>query len=135
MKEVYWLAIGIGLSYVIWPVLVRIANINPYWSALIISAAAMLFPGLMIAKSDIPLPSLGGWIITLAAGAISGIGLAFYAKIGVDKTIDLSSVIPLIAIAVILFSALAGMAMGEPITIKKIIGLIGAIIGVVLLSS
>ena len=133
-NNVLVLAFIAGLCFGGWPIIVRATTLSTNWIAVSISFGALIVVIGVMMKTGTIMPSVKNLLIGLMAGIINGFGFLVYAKLIGTKSIQLSVALPLVAVTLVIFVALAGILIyKEPITFKKLIGLMGAITAVILL--
>lgn len=134
-NNVLFLAFLSGLCFAAWPVVMRATNLDSVWVAILISFGASVFAiGVLLFRGEVVVPLWKKLSIGLIAGVINGIGFILYSKLIATKSVQLSIALPLVAVTLVIFTAAAGFIIyKEPMTLKKAIGLIGAITAVALL--
>ena len=134
-NNIFVLAFVAGLCFAGWPIVMRGTNLDTIWIAILISFGAFVFATCIAIGKKVAIPSTKELIIGIIAGFINGFGFLLYSKLIASKSIQLSTALPLVAVTLIIFVAIAGFVIyKEPMTLKKAIGLIGAITAVVFLN-
>jgi len=134
-NNIFVLAFVAGLCFAGWPIVMRGTNLDTIWVAILISFGASIFAVSIAIGKRVAIPPTKELIIGILAGFINGLGFLLYSKIIATKSMQLSTALPLVAVALVIFVAVAGFIIyKEPMTLKKAIGLIGAITAVAFLS-
>ena len=134
-NNIFVLAFVAGLCFAGWPIIMRATNLNSIWVAILISLGASIFAISIAIGKRVAMPSSKELFIGIIAGLINGVGFFLYSKIVATKSLQLSTALPLVAVTVVIFVAIAGFIVyKEPMTLKKTIGLISAITAVALLN-
>lgn len=134
-NNLFILAFVAGLCFAGWPIIMRGTNLDTIWVAILISFGASIFAITIAIGKKVVFPSPKELIIGILAGFINGLGFLLYSKIITTKSVQLSIALPLVAVTLVIFTAAAGFIIyKEPMTLKKAIGLIGAITAVAFLN-
>ncbi len=134
-NNIFVLAFVAGLCFAGWPIVIRGTNLDTIWVAILISLGASVFAICIAIGKKVAIPPTKELIIGIIAGLINGFGFLLYSKLITTKSVQLSIALPLVAVTLVIFVAVAGFIIyKEPITLKKAIGLIGAITAVAFLN-
>lgn len=134
-NNLFVLAFVAGLCFAGWPIVMRGTNLDTIWVAILISFGASIFAITIAIGKKVIFPSSKELIIGILAGFINGLGFLLYSKIIATKSVQLSIALPLVAVTLVIFTAAAGFIIyKEPMTLKKAIGLMGAITAVAFLN-
>lgn len=132
----YVTCIIVGLFYGGWPVLAKWSGAKPFWIAFAVALMTALFIGAIGHKGfATPIPTGKMLMLLMVAGLMNGVATWYYGSLVGTPGWDVSTLVPVSMMILLLTSALAGMTfLGEPISVRKIVGLILAIPAIWLMS-
>lgn len=132
----YILSLIVGILYGGWPILANKSGAKPFWISLSISAMTVLTILILGNKSitgNVPNEKML-WLLVIA-GLMNGIATWYYGKLVGTPGWNVSTLVAISMMSLIVTSTLSGMAiLGEPATVKKIVGLVLALPAIWLMS-
>lgn len=132
----YILALIVGFFYGSWPTLANKSGAKPFWIGLAISlmtVITILVMGNKKITSDIPTGKMLGFLVI--AGLMNGIATWYYGRLVGTPGWNTSTLVAVSMMALIVTSTLSGIVLlGEPVTTKKISGLLLALPAIWLMS-
>lgn len=132
MSNTLILILGAALFFSAWPIIAKYANLDPGWVALILAIGTALVGFTQVSKT---MPTTAQILIVLLAGLLNGIGTLFYAKLLNTQGVDISRFIPLtIGLVAVITLVLGSILLKEPLTLKKVSGVLLVVIAVYLLN-
>jgi drug/metabolite transporter (DMT)-like permease len=121
-----------------WPLIARFSKLPSIWVTVMVAIGTVtvaLFAFFTKTSSSESLP-ITFIAIGLLAGIVNGLGIFFYGKLIGTSGWEISRIVPMTFALMVLVAGLGGsLVFGEPITFRKLIGLLTVIISVFLLSS
>lgn len=110
-----------------WPLVIRFTNLNAQWVAITVTFATAVVAGVFSYFSSPALPPTRPIVIGLIAGTINAIGMVAWGRLITLKGVELSKVLPIAFVLMPVVSVVgAWLIFKEPMTIKKIAGVIAA---------
>lgn len=117
-------AIGFGL----WPSIARLSGLSPILIALIVGSGTVLPVIMLMPFFEIGIMTRNGFYTALAAGLINGVGFTAYSKLVSNSGWDISIYLPIAITGALIVATASGILFfSEPLTAKKITGVILAL--------
>jgi len=129
-----FLCLVTALCFAAWPLIGRATGASGAWVTVVVMLVTPIVAGVPQYKQLSELPSWQGIGILILAGACNGIGMVAYGKIVTDRQFEMSGLAPASLVGMVVLIMLGGVLFfHEPITARKILGLVLACIAVWLL--
>ncbi len=135
MKSLF-LCLMPGVAFGVWPLIMRATGFGPLlsFSMLTFTSLMCIIPMTYFFSEAIP-HAPKAVLLGAIAGIINGIGCFIYLKLIASAGGELSKIIPLVTVLIVITSFLgAYFFYNEPITLKKIGGIVAVILAVILLN-
>lgn len=117
-----------------WPLIVRFTSLNAQWVAITVTLATAIVAGVFSYISSPALPPVRPLVIGLVAGTVNAVGMIAWGRLITLKGVELSKVLPIAFVLMPVVSVIgAFLIFKEPMTLKKIIGVVAAGISIYLL--
>lgn len=134
MKNVLLCIILTALFFGGWPIVARTAGKTGTTGAFIMAAMALVPIGIVMMRQGVLLPMSTSWPKLCIAGMMMGSGLIAYNFAVSNPKVEVSIVVPTISTLMIIVTTLGGMFFfGEPLTVRKVIGITLLIAGIAFL--
>lgn len=136
MSKTLFLVVLSGLFFGVWPVMMRASGLGAVWILLFLFLGSGIVGTLAVLKAGLPSLAPIAVLIGLAAGIINGVGALTYGKLIEMQSAEMTKFIPL-SVVLIMGVGVVGayFFLGEELfTMRKIFGIIAAIVAVILLA-
>ena len=128
MKNPLFLCFFAAFFFGSWPIIAKTVQLSPIWLSILVSSGTILVA--MFGITEVP---TSGIIAGLLCGIINGIGMHTYRRV-INET-EISRYVPIISASMFIIMAVEGFIfLGEPMTIKKILGFIAIAAGIFMLN-
>ncbi len=136
-----WLVYSLAtlLLWGLWGVLLKKASINLEWQQLYVAAGVAIVTVVTAVTAYYGVERVFGvqpsaWLLGFASGLLGTLGYIFLVK-SLDAGGEATVVIPLTSLYPLLTAVLGFLILGEEITLRKIAGIVAAVIAIILLST
>lgn len=130
-----WFCIGLtALCFGGWPLMARMAGKTGTTGAFIMAALALLPMAAVLLRQGVELPASSSTRWLLIAGVLMGTGFIAYNFVITSPLLEVSITVPIASALVVIVSTAGGICFfSEPLTSRKVIGIVVLIFGIILL--
>jgi uncharacterized membrane protein len=135
MNTLYIYSFLAALCFSLWPIIARFLALPAVWTGVLINAGTLIVTLAMLYFNPVAIPKMGTVTAAILAGMINGLGFLAYSYL-LSGVYEASTVVIVITVmSPIIVVVLGALILGEPIMLKKVLGILVACVSIYLLTS